>query len=96
MLTGALTPYGTCRTCRLLAPTGISFIVWIGTAVGPLLAMLLSAGIGLRVLITGVSGPLQLGVLAAVGLFAIADFLPYGVHPHFPWGGALDGEAWLR
>ena len=88
VLLGAIIPYGAnCVTCRVLAPDGVSFSVWLPAAVEPVLSIALGLTFGLGRRPFRVSEDVVAGMLIVVGAFTMARFLPYAVHPSFPGGG---------
>jgi hypothetical protein len=87
MALGAILPIAWgCPTCRVIFPAGVSFVVWIPPATEPLLAIGAALFLGIRLATRDVHGRYLMGFLTAVGLFAIARFLPLGVHARFPTG----------
>jgi hypothetical protein len=89
MALGALLPFGrsSCSTCRVIAPRGVSLVVWLPSAAEPLLMVALAIGIGLWMLMGRPTGRFLSGFTTALGIFGVGRFLAYGVHVRFPSGG---------
>jgi hypothetical protein len=72
----------------------VSLLVWVTGRVATIVGLLLSVGLGVRLILGGPIGRIGAGFLSGVGLMLVAAFSAYGIHPRFV-GGGFFGSAGL-
>lgn len=87
---GSILPFARdCSSCRIWAPTGVSFEVWLPSAVASFLIVLIALVLGIRLLGQRAGEDYVTGILLATGGLGVAELLPYAVHVRFPGGGVI-------
>jgi hypothetical protein len=87
ILLGGLLPYGDCRTCRVIAPSGVSLAVWFPGSAGIFVSAASSLIAAVRVQTRKNESRYTAGFLTAVGLLTIAWFLVWAILVRSPFGG---------